>query len=356
MEKLLHKVYYDLDSPACFSGQEAVYKEARRHSKKVSRKQVERFLHKQDTYTKHKAIRRRFPRNKTVPTGFHTDWQSDICDLRKLKRYNKGFAYILTVLDVLSRYAWAVPLKTKTPKEVRLAFKGILETSGEKCFRLCTDAGLEFRGKPFQDLLKEEYIKHVIPKNETKAACVERYNRTLKTRLYKLFTKNNSYNWIDHLPKIVKAINNSTNRITGCTPASVNHENATKLWLRLYGKPKKDIKFKFNIGDQARISRYKDVFEKGYTPNFTEEIFTVYERLNRAPPVYRLKSQSGEPLQGTFYETELVKVIKDSQSTYDIEKIVSSRTKQGVKQLLVKWSGYPDSENSWIKESDLVSK
>ena len=353
MEQLLSEVYYDTKSPACFSSINAVYNEAKNRNKKVTRKQVVEFLQKQPTYTKHKPARRKFARNKTVPIGLDTDWQADLCDMQKIKGENDGFAYILTCIDVLSRFAWAVPIKTKSPKYVCPAFEKILE-SGRKCWRLATDKGTEFLGQPFQDLLSEKDINHIIPKNEVKCAVVERYNRTLKSRLWRAFTKNRNFRWVDILPNIVMAINNSKNRITGCTPSSVNFSNATQLWLRLYGKPKQVPDFKFNIGDNVRILRTKSLFEKGYLQNFTTEIFTVCERLNRNPPVYRIKSHNGEILQGTFYTNELVKIVK-TNDIYDIEKILKTRTRKGIKELLVKWDGYNCKENSWIKASDLVS-
>ena len=354
INEVLKRVYYNIDSPACFSGVNPVLAEARRHNPKIKRQDVIKFLEKQSTYTKHKSVRRKFKRNHTVPIGYMTCWQIDLCDMQKLKQHNDKFAYILTCIDVLSRYVWGIPLKTKNGPDVTDAFQKILNT-GHKCWRVASDSGKEFLNSEFQSLLKKEEITHMIPKNDIKCGMVERFNRTLKTRLWKYFTKNNTRRWITVLPKIVDAINNSKNRSIGCPPSSVTKDNATQLWLRLYGQPKKFVKFKFNLGDEVRISRYKKIFEKGYLQNFTTEIFTVCERLNRNPPVYRVKSHSGEILDGTFYGFELTKVISDKDDLYEIECIVKRRTYRGKKQLFVKWRDHPSSENSWISANDLVT-
>ena len=354
MDKLLDSVFYNTDSPACFAGSEAVYKEAKRRNKKITRKKVDEYLSKQRTYTLHKPARRRLPRNKIIPIGFHTDWQADLCDMQKLKRYNSGYGYILTVIDVLSRYAWAEPVYTKSPIPVAAAFNKILADSGHLPWNLATDQGKEFVTGPFQELCYKQDINHFSPKSEVKCGMVERYNRTLKTRLWKYFTKNGTHCWIDVLPRIVKAINNSRNRITGCTPASVNKDNAQKLWEHLYGEKSLNPKYRFAVGDKVRISRQKGIFEKGYATNFTEEIFTVAERINRIPPVYRLKDTTGEVIDGVFYGKEMVKVLNEDD-VFIIEKILRNRIRNGIKEVYVKWKGYPSSQNSWEPASNIVS-
>jgi len=147
MDKTLHKLYYSVDSPACYGGKKVLYNEAKKLFPKIKWKDIETFLAKQDTYTLHKPIQHVFPRNKIVTAGLDVDWQADLADLRNLKVYNSGYTYILVVVDVLSRYLWAVPLKRKTPKDVAKAFANILHSSGRMPWRLCTDKGTEFKGE-----------------------------------------------------------------------------------------------------------------------------------------------------------------------------------------------------------------
>ena len=223
---------------------------------KITHKQVQEFLAEQDAYTLHYQVRRRFPRNKIISAGLDSDWQADLMDLRPLKKYNNDRAYILVCIDVFSHFAWVESLKTKAPEEVANAFDSILK-SGRKCWILCTDRGKEFMGKAFQEFLYKKQIKHFAATSpDVKAALAERYIRTFKTRLWKYFTQKGTYHYLDFLPKLVHAINNSYHRIIKCAPAQVNAENEREIWHQLYGrsKDKTAVKFKFKINDTVRIS------------------------------------------------------------------------------------------------------
>jgi transposase InsO family protein len=113
--------------------------------------------------------------------GIDHQWQADLMDLGKLASYNKGFKYLLTCIDVLSRYAWVVPLKDKTANALKEAFRVIFK-SGWRPIRLQTDKGTEFTNRVFQKFLKENDAHFFTTYNEeTKASIVERFNRTLKT-------------------------------------------------------------------------------------------------------------------------------------------------------------------------------
>ena len=361
MDSLLRDVYYNLSSPAAYGGVSAIYKEAKRRDPLIKFSDVENFLQRQDTYTLHKPIRRNFDRNRMVAVGIDSDWQADLCDVQKIQKHNDGYNYILTVIDVLSKFAWAVPIRNKKPETVAQAFDKILKSSGRKPWRLYTDNGTEFRGKPFQDFLFRKDIQYISSQSpDVKAAVAERYNRTLKTRLWKHFSHKSTLRYVDALPRIVDAINHSYHRSIKRRPVDVTRENESEVYQTLYGKvhgrlseKKSQAKFKFEIGDKVRIGKYKHVFAKGYLPNFTEEIFTVTNRFDKQPPVYKICDYLGEAVSGIFYESELVKVVKPDE-IYKIEKILKTRRgKGGVVEHLVKWLGYPTKFNQWIPRSDL---
>lgn len=125
------------------------------------------------------------------------------------------------------------------------------------------------------------------------------------------------------------------------------------MWETLYGDDvDKRVQFKFQVGDRVRISKVKRLFEKSYLPNFTEEMFTIHKRFARQVPVYKLKDDAGEILDGTFYEAELQKVIK-KDDVYRVVKVLRKRKRKGVVEYFVKWKGYPDKFNSWVAESDI---
>jgi len=106
------------------------------------------------------------------------------------------------------------------------------------------------------------------------------------------------------------------------------------------------MRAKLKIGGKVRIQKKKGLFEKGFTPNWTEEAFTVSKIQRTNPVTYKITDYNGEEIQGTFYEQELQKT---SQEVFRIEKIV----KKGKTKSLVKWRGYPESFNSWVDNKEL---
>jgi len=312
MNKFLHELYLKPDSSTYLAGINALYREAKKHFPRINKNDINKFLSKQDVYTLHKPNIKYKPSN-IISAGLDCDWQIDLADMQKLKKYNQGYGYIFTCIDVLSKFGWAIPIKVKESKEIIRAFKEILK-SGRKPWRLFSDKGREFTNAPFQKFLHENDIKFIAMENPiTKAANVERYNRTLKTRIYKYFTLNNTKTWTRILPKIVKAINHSVNRMHGMRPADINHKNDQTVYQKLYKKSSIKVnKQKFNIGDLVRITK-EGVFEKGYKPTRTHEIFVVSEVINRKPYIYKLKDLKNEDLTSIFYTEELVRVNDESE-------------------------------------------
>ena len=117
-------------------------------------------------------------------------------------------------------------------------------------------------------------------------------------------------------------------------------------------KTNKKGKFQFRVGDQVRISKARRIFKKGYLPSWTEEIFTISQRIDRSPPVYRLKDLMGEDIAGIFYGQELQKVIK-TDDVFRVEKVIKERTRKGKKEYLIRWLGYPSKFDSWLQAADL---
>ena len=180
----LEQLYYAPKSPAGYAGEQALHKLAKHLSKKVKLKHVRDWLRKQQTYTLHKPIRKIFLRRKTVVAGINTQWQAYLADLSKLSKSNDKNRYLLYIIDVFSKYAWVVPMKDKTGKTLVIAFKSVLK-SGQCTKSLQTDKGTEFKNKKFQNFLKTKKIHFFTTENpETVASIVERFQRTLKTRMW----------------------------------------------------------------------------------------------------------------------------------------------------------------------------
>ena len=127
MEQSLARIYYDSGDPGSYGGIERLYQRAlEERVPNVSREAVKKFLSSQRAYTLHRPARRHFPRNRIFVSGIDRQWQADLADMVGLTRDNSGHRYILTVIDVFSKYAWAEPVKSKDAKTVTEAFAKIL--------------------------------------------------------------------------------------------------------------------------------------------------------------------------------------------------------------------------------------
>lgn len=347
--EFLRDVYYDPSNPASYGGVSKLYAASRK--KKISKKQVKDWLASQDTYTLHKPIRQKFSTKRVYVSYVDEQWQGDLVDLTKLAKYNDQHKFIFTVIDILSKFAWAVPMKTKSGDDTMKALKIILKT-GRKPQKLQTDQGTEFTNKKFQKLLDKQGIMFFTTKGGKKASVVERFNRTLKTKMFRYFTKNNTLRYLNVLQKLVNAYNKSFHRSIKMAPVHVNSNNESQVWNTLYKTVPKTFRFNFKAGDKVRLSKFRSPFAKGYEQGWTEELFTVVRSLPGFPPSYRVKDYNGEIIEGLVYEPEMVKVIKDDD-VYIVEKIVK-KSKRGNKiRYLIKWRGYPESMNSWVDAKDI---
>ena len=350
MEDLLKKVYYDPAHPAGFGGIDVVFHAVKSLNRgKVSRRRVRTWLSEQPTYTLHKPLKRRFKRNRVITYGIDHQWQIDLVDVQSFARDNNGYKYLLTCIDVFSKYAWVVPLKNKQGQTLVDAFRKILD-EGRTPHTVQSDKGTEFTNKHFQDLLKENNIHFFTTDNEPKAQIVERLNRTIKERMWKYFTSKNTRKYIDVLDGMISAYNNKHHSSIDRSPVQVNATNEKEVWNTLYGDlKKKGIKNqRFNVGDKVRLSMTTRPFRKGYLPKWTEEIFTITHVIKRRPIVYKVADYEGEEIKGTFYIEELQKVTPPRDEVYKIERILGKRKRGSVTEYLVKWEGYPDKFNSYV--------
>jgi transposase InsO family protein len=356
---LLKRLYESPKSASCFTGPQALLKAARKQDPNVTPAEVKHFLSGQYTYTLHRHTNRRFGRLKFRPAGLNTDYQADLAQLDRLAKNNSGYRYILVLVEVLSRRLAAAPLKTKSADDVKKALDGLFEDLPAPAWKIITDQGREFKNAKVKKLLEGKYKTRwtsTFSNPRVKAAVAERMVRTLKERLFRYFTETNTQRWIDILPHIVDAINRTPNRTTGFAPVDVTYKNARSLWYRLYGRLGKcGRRPRFQEGAAVRVAKEKHVFEKGYLPRFTDEVFFVAER--RADPgepvVYRLRDEEGEPVKGWFYEPEMC-AVDASNIAYRVERIIEARKRGKGIEYLVKWYGFDDRHNAWVPEEEFV--
>ena len=244
----LSDYYFDTKSPVAFTSPLALYQEAKKRYPSLTFRQVKTWLQSKDTYTLHKPVWYNFPRNRVIVTRIDGQWQADLVDVSSLARFNKGYKFILTCIDVFSKFAWVVPLKNKLGETLVNGFQSILDL-GRSPEKLQTDKGTEFLNRNFQSFLKEKNIHFFTTNSELKASVVECFNSTLKTRMWKYFTAKNTHVYIDILQDIVHAYNNSHHRSMGQAPASISLLNVSQMRRKLYGKSwtKPIRKFKFKL-------------------------------------------------------------------------------------------------------------
>jgi len=256
----------------------------------------------------HRPIKRKFKRRKVYVFNLHDIWSADLQDLSSLSKYNKGYKFLLNVIDLFSRYAYSVPLKTKSANEVTEAFEKLFDVKHPN--KLWTDRGKEFVNNRIKQVLEKRNIELYHVYNEGKACVVERFNRTLGEMINRHLTAHKTNKYIDVLQNLIDEYNNKYHSTIRMSPVDANKfENRDKALQPVMH----DIVFaktqrpKYKVGDRVRIYRYKTTFEKGSKPNWTNEIFVVDDIATTKPLTYKLKDLHSEPILGSFYAQELLK-------------------------------------------------
>ena len=286
---------------------------------KITVKRTREVLERDLGYTLHKPRHRRFPTALVVVYGIDEQWTADLIKVINIAKYNRGYHYLLTVVDVFSKHAWVQPVKKKTGKAVTEAFEKILKKGDRKLINLQTDDGKEFYNKTFQDFMKRS--------GDTKASVVERFNRTLKQRLYK------TLNFVPVLQDLVQGYNRSYHRSIKMAPNKVPQTNSSDVWSTLYGNNGKWKRPRFKVGDRVRLNEKFRQFKKGYLPGWTEEVFVVSGVRKGRLPTYKVSEWDGTQVNGTFYSEDLQKVSVEDDDLFRIEKIV----KRKGDKVLVRW-------------------
>ncbi|KAK7583983.1 hypothetical protein V9T40_002023 [Parthenolecanium corni] len=261
----------------------------------------------------------------------------DLMDFQKFKKENSGYTFVLLVIDIFTKYVWLRPLKDKTGLEVAKALRDVINSCPFGAPKnLQSDEGKEFLNKDCREIYRKENINFYHVFTHLKAAIAERAIRTIKNKLYRYFTGKGSYKWINILQNVADEYNTHVHKTTGMAPVMVKTlEDERKIFHDLK-IPKWSVKPpKFKVGDTVRISKFKAVFEKGYTPNWSTELFTVCKIFETLPVTYELKDEDGNVIGGKFYEEELQRT--EYPTTYLVEKVISKNPKN--KTMKVKWLG-----------------
>lgn len=293
--------------------------------------------------------RRNFPTRNVELKGIDDLYQADLVEMIPYARTNKGYKYIMTVINCFSKFAFAVPLKTKSSDEIVSALEPILSHHKMKHFH--TDEGKEWYNSKVRSLLSKHGINHYSTYSAKKASIVERFNRTLKTMMWRRFTEQGHYRWLSLLKELVNEYNGKVHRTIGLRPVDVTSKNEGEVRYNIMAavrrRPKANTD-RFSVGDKVRISKYKKTFDKGYLPNWTNEVFEIERVQPTIPVTYLLKDGRGESLKGGFYAQEL------SKTRYGDVFLVEKVLRKKGDRLFVRWLGYDKSHDSWIDKKDLI--
>ena len=291
-------------------------------------------------------------KKKVYSTFKDNIWGVDLADMQLLSKYNKAIRFLLCVIDIFSKYAWVVPLKDKKGISIVKAFQIILKQSNRrvqdtsaqhvKPNKIWVDKGSEFYNAYFKKWLRDNNIVMYSTHNEGKSVVAERLIKTLKSKIYKYMTSMSKNVYIDKLDDIVDEYNNTYHTTIKMKSIDVKDNTYINTSKEINNK---DPKFK--VGDHVRISKYKNIFAKGYMPSWREEVFVIKKVKNTIPWTYVINDLNGEEIVGTFYEKELQKT---NQEEFRIEKVIRRKGNK----LYVKWKGYDNSFNSWIDKKDII--
>lgn len=355
-EEKLKTYYYDSDKPASFASLNKLFKAIRvlDDFKDVSKADLSEWLLKQEVNTVHSDAKRKYETRRVIVSAIDYQWDADLANMEKYHDENDGYKYFLLAIDILSKYVWTFPLKSKTSGEVTRVMKSLFQK--EKPTNLRTDKGGEFTNYKIKKMFKSINVNHFTTFNTTKANYAERSIKTIKSRLARYMTFKQTHKWHDVLDSITESYNNTYHRTIKQTPTHARKENVAKLWKTVYGDDKARMKkktFRFQIGQHVRVSKLKWTFQRAYDETWSREIFVVDSRSNEnGLNQYVIKDLMDDVIEGRFYEQEMQRVIYDENQLWNIEKVLKRRRRGGENEEFVKFQGWPKKFNQWIKSSD----
>ena len=214
---------------------------------------------------------------------------ADLKNMQAFSKDNNERKYLLTVIDIFSKFVWIVPLKLKTGQEVANTFSRILKE--RRPSKMWVDSGREFYNKDVEKL-----VELYSTENEEKSCVIERFNRTVMEKMLKYFSANNTRKYVDVLDLLVDQYNNTIHSSIKMTPKEASRkENENKVWRHFYPEfGSKTLSPKFSIGDIVQTTKKKNLFGKGYTQRWTEEVFKISKIQLTIPVTYKTTDYNEE--------------------------------------------------------------
>ena len=224
-------------------------------------------------------------------------WGVDLAHMQSLSRKNKGIKYLLCAIDLYSKYAFVILLKDKKGISIANAFNKIIKQSNRKPNKIWVDQEGEFYNNVFKKWLSDNDIIMYSMYNEEKSVAAERFIRILKNTLYKHMAATGKNVYYDVLDDVFNKYNNTKHSTIKMKSIDVKDNNK-----RVYIDEHNEKDSRVKVGDKVR-----NIFAKGYTPNWSTEIFIVDKINDTVPYTYNLKDLNDEEIIGSFYDRELQK-------------------------------------------------
>ena len=251
----------------------------------------------------HKPVIKKFNKRKVYSQFKDNIWGVDLADMQSLSKKNKAIQYLLCAIDLFSKYAFVVTLKDKKGISIVNAFNKIIKQSNRKPNKIWVDQGGEFYKHNFKKWLSDNNIIMYSTYNEGKSVVAERFIRTLKNKSYKHMIATGKNLYYDVLDDVVNEYKNTKHNTIKMKPIDVGDNK------RVYIDEHNEKDSRFEVGDRVRISKFKNIFAKGYTPNWSKEIFIVDKINDTVPYTHNIKDLNDEEIIGSFYDRELQKSI-----------------------------------------------
>ena len=253
-----------------------------------------------------KGPKRYYATNKTNVYYIDDIWSLDILDLKDYgPKNNRGYRYVLVIIDNFSKFGWTVPVKNKNAQTIKDSFENVLISSKRKPNLIESDRGKEFYNNIFQDFLNKNNIKLYSRNSSYGVVFAERFNRTIRDLLKKIVFEQGDAKWIDILPTITKQFNNRIHSSTNLSPKDASlKKNEGYVYKNLLDKRKKN-KPKYEIGDLVRTADLKKTFSKGDLTNWSYKLYKITEIINDTIPSYRLDNLKERYNESLIKKTDL---------------------------------------------------
>lgn len=339
----IKKAYYDPKSG--FVGIDKLFKRLKELG--IKREEIVSALQDQELYQLTRQPKQRHQNIIIENPG--EQWAGDLVDMTNYKRWNKGYGWILNVIDMYSRYVFSEPLINKGNKTVEEGMRKILERAKKEKiklpWRILTDNGKEFTSKEWTKLLNETDITPVYTKpfSPQTNGAVERFNQTLKRMLYKYFTAGDTFTWYDVLNEFVENYNSAPHRALpqGITPkTALDPVNREKMFQHIYDykyNPAITNQKNMPIGEKVRIIKDRLTFQKSYGENYDQKEYIIIAMNHGITGIqyddYKLKRvDNGEILKGRFLISDLIPIKKNEKP--QLERAVKKINRQEKQKMI----------------------